>query len=131
MNWSNQALKLTMGVGMLGQTAILTDVLKPLLGIWGTVGLLVVPIALVIMVKPGEEISAGWVKLAHGTAVVLYLALSAGTVATMAIRGFIPSDALASSFMLLGLVPCAVIVRATLRGGCDEKAPIARRRTNR
>jgi hypothetical protein len=48
MNWSIHALKLTMGVGILGQTAILTDELKPLLGIWGTVGLLIVPIALVV-----------------------------------------------------------------------------------
>jgi hypothetical protein len=93
MNWSSQALKFTMGVGILGQTAVLTDALKPLLGNWGTVGLLVVPIALIVMVRPGEVIPAAWVKLVHGSSVVLYLALSLATVTTMAIRGSIPSDA--------------------------------------
>jgi hypothetical protein len=131
MNWSNQALKLTMGVGMLGQTAILADALKPLLGNWGTVGLLVVPFAFVVMVKPGEEIPAGWVKFVHGGAVVLYLALSIATVTTMAIRGFIPSDVLMGLFLLLGLVCCAAIVRAMVRGGYDVKSPLAGRNIDR
>jgi hypothetical protein len=119
-----------MGVGMLGQTAILSDALKPLLGIWGTVALLVVPIALVVMVKPGEEIPAGWVKLVHGTAAVLYLALSVGTATTMAIRGFIPSDGLMGAFVLLGLAPCVAIVRTMFRVGYEEKASLASRRTD-
>ena len=130
MNWSNQTLKFTMGIGILGQTAILADALKPLVGDWGTVAILVVPIALVVMVKPGEEIPTAWVKLVHGSAVGLYLALSVATVATMAIRGFIPSDALMGLFVLLGLVPCAAIVRALFRGGYDQKAPLAGRRIN-
>jgi hypothetical protein len=67
-------------------------------------------------VRPGEVFSIDGVKLVHGTAVLVYLALSVVTVTTMALRGFIPSDALMGAFVLLGLVPCAAIVRAMFCG---------------
>ncbi|MFM1817057.1 MAG: hypothetical protein RLZ98_3752, partial [Pseudomonadota bacterium] len=66
VNWSNAALKMTMGAGSLAAVAVLADPLGPVIGTWGTVGLVVLPFAIVAMVKPGEEIPARYVKALHG-----------------------------------------------------------------
>jgi len=116
MNWSMPALKLTMGVGMLGQTAILSDILEPVLGIWVAIAILVLPVALLILVKPGEAIPAAWVVRAHGAAVGLYLALSVATLVAMAMRGFVASDGLMGLFVALGLLPCAAVLGAIVAG---------------
>ncbi len=119
MNWSNMALKGTLGAGSLVPVAILTDALEPYIGIWGIMALVLVPFTILVLVKIGEEIPARYVKLAHAIAVAWYIGLVIATVAFMAIRGFIATDGLLGFFLILGLLPCVAIIRDMARGRYD------------
>ncbi len=119
MNWSNIALKGTIGVGALGMTAILTDLLDPHIGIWGIIILVLMPFTLLVFFRV-DELPVWIIKIAHGIAVSWYFALFVGSVSYMALRGFISSDLLLGAFMALGLWPCVIIVRALVRGDYGE-----------
>lgn len=116
MNWSNQGLKLTMGCGALAQTAVLTDLLEPSIGVWGLVALIVMPLAIVAMIKVEDQFPIALITFAHGLSVTLYLALAIAAVIYMAVRGFAPTDVLMVMMLALGLFPCVAIVRAINRG---------------
>ena len=116
MNWSNLALKGTMGAGSLCPAAILTDVLKPSIGLWGTIALIIAPFTILVMVKVGEEIPARIVMLLHTLAVAWYAVLMIASIVVMARRGFEPTDTMLAAVMALGFVPCIAIVRDILQG---------------
>ena len=120
MNWSNQALKLTMGCGALAQTAILVDALKPIISIWGAIALFVAPIAIVAMIKIDDDLPSGLIKAAHALSVAIYSALLIATVTYMAMRGFEPTDTIMGFLLFLGVIPCVAIVRAIARGDYDR-----------
>lgn len=116
MNWSNMALKGTIGAGSLVPVAILTDAVDPYIGVWGIIGIVLVPLTLLVFLKTGEDVPARYVMIAHAIAVVWYGALGIVTVGFMAIRGFVPTDGLMGFFLLLGVIACVFIVRAMWRG---------------
>lgn len=118
MNWSNMALKGTIGAGSLGTVAILADPLDPYIGVWGMIALVIVPLTILVFFK-NDELPAYVVKAAHGFAAGWYIALLVATVGLMAMRGFEPTDVLLGFFMALGLWPCGVIFEALLRGAYD------------
>ncbi len=119
MNWSNISLKMTLGIGCLAQTAILADTLKPAIGIWGLIAVILVPITIVAMIKTGDELPVIFIKFAHAIAAAWYVALSVATISFMAIRGFEATDILMGLMVAAGLIPCVVIVRAILAGDYD------------
>lgn len=118
MNWSGAALKLTIGVGLLAVTAILSDVLAGLVGVYPMIGIIIVPLALLVMIKPGE-LPDTVVKLAHIIAGLWYLALVSSSLYLMVARGFIQSDLLMGAFMAFGFAPLIVSLKALQNGGYD------------
>lgn len=122
MNWSNASLKMTLGVGCLAHTAILADPTKPYLGIWGLIALILVPVALVAMIKIGDDLPPWLIKYAHAIAALWYTALTIATFAIMADRGFEKTDILMGLMIAAGLVPCIVIIRAICTGDYETNA---------
>ena len=60
MNWSNAALKLTIGVGSIGATAIVSDALVERVGLYSMIAIILVPFALLVFFKIGEL--ADWIE---------------------------------------------------------------------
>jgi len=119
MNWSNISLKMTLGIGSLAQTAIMADPLKPLVGVWGLIAIILIPFALVVMIKIGDDLPPWLIKYAHATSALWYAALTIATLAIMAIRGFERTDILMGLMIAAGLVPCVVILRSISAGNYD------------
>ncbi len=87
MNWSGGALKATIGAGSLPVVAVLGDVLAQYVGVFGMIAIVLVPLMLLVFVKPGE-LDDKWVKLVHMTSVIWYLALVISSFVFMMLRGF-------------------------------------------
>lgn len=118
MNWSNAALKLTIGVGSMGATAILSDPLVDWVGIYGMIAIILVPFSLLVFFKIGEL--ADWViKLAHLIAIVWYSALVCYAVYLMQARGFQTSDAMVGAFMAVGFAPVIMVIWNMSKGKYD------------
>lgn len=113
MNWSAAALKMTLGVGCLAQTAILADAFEPATGLWGFIALVMV---LVVMIRLGDDLPARIVKSAHAVAALWYVSLSLAAFFQMVTRGFEKSDILMGVMIAAGLIPCVVIARAIRAG---------------
>jgi len=120
MDWSNLALKGTIGAGTLCVVAVLSDVVEPYIGIWGLIVLVLVPFTILVMFRV-DELPVHIIKLAHGLAVLWYVAMVLATVIFMGLRGFERTDLLLGFFMLLGLWPCGVILRGLMNGSYDRK----------
>ena len=86
MNWSGAALKGTIGAGSLPVIAILGDELAAVFGVWGMIVFCLVPVSLLIFVKPGE-IADKYVKGVHLFAAFWYVAMIGATLAFMVSRG--------------------------------------------
>ncbi len=115
MNWSNAALKLTIGIGSIGATAIVSDPLGEWVGIYGMIAIILVPFSLLVFFKIGEL--ADWViKLAHLIAVVWYSALVSYAVYILQARGFQTSDAMMGAFMAIGFAPIIMVIWNMYKG---------------
>ena len=118
MNWSNAALKLTIGVGSMGATAILSDPLIDWVGIYGMITIILVPFSLLVFFKIGEL--ADWmIKLAHLIAIVWYSALVSFAVYIMQARGFQTSEAMIGAFMAVGFAPVIMVIWNMYKGKYD------------
>lgn len=118
MNWSNAALKLTIGVGSMGATAILSDPLVDWVGIYGMIAIILVPFSLLVFFKIGEL--ANWIiKLAHLIAIGWYSALVSFAVYLMQARGFQTSDAMIGTFMAVGFAPVIMVIWNMYKGKYD------------
>lgn len=118
MNWSNVALKLTIGVGSMGATAILSDPLGEWVGIYGMIAIILVPFSLLVFFKIGEL--ADWfIKLAHLIAVFWYSALVSYAVYLMQARGLQTSDAMIGAFMAIGFAPVIMVIWNMYKGKYD------------
>ncbi len=121
MNWSGQALKLTIGIGSLGVTAILSDVLAEWVGIYMMIAIILVPLTLLVMIKPGE-LAGRYVKAAHLVAGFWYALLVMVSVYVMWERGFVSSDLIMGAFMALGFAPVFMTLKELKTGGYDGGA---------
>ena len=118
MNWSNAALKLTIGVGSMGATAILSDPLVDWVGVYGMIAIILVPFSLLVFFKIGEL--DDWViKLAHLIAVFWYCVLVSYAVYIMQARGFQTSDAMIIAFMAVGFAPVIMVIWNMYKGKYD------------
>ena len=118
MNWSGAALKATIGAGSLPVVAILGDELAAVFGVWGMIAFCLVPVSLLIFVKPGE-IADKYVKGVHLIAAVWYVAMVGATFAFMFNRGIERTDYLMGGIMMLGFIPVFVICRNLYLGRYD------------
>jgi hypothetical protein len=115
MNWSNAVLKLTIGVGSMGATAILSDPLVEWVGLYAMIAIILVPFFLLVFFKIGEL--ADWIiKLAHLIAVFWYIALVSYAVYLMQARGFQTSDAMIGAFMAIGFAPVIMVIWNIYKG---------------
>jgi hypothetical protein len=103
IRWST-ATELVFHFGVLGQTAYLADALKPVIGIWPFIALMLVPFVLLLFFRHGEQRDET-VARAHLLAALWYLALCAG-VAALAARGYRPEGWI---FLLALIAPGAGI----------------------
>lgn len=118
MNWSNVALKLTIGIGSIGATAIISDVVAEKVGLYAMIAIILVPFGLLVFFKIGEL--ADWIiKTVHIIAALWYLAMVVLAVYIMQGRGFQPSDLMIGSFMLLGLAPVTMVLVNMIKGHYD------------
>ncbi|GAA6211791.1 hypothetical protein NBRC116602_15320 [Hyphomicrobiales bacterium 4NK60-0047b] len=118
MNWSNVALKLTIGVGSMGATAILSDPLVEWVGIYGMIAIILVPFSLLVFFKIGEL--ADWIiKLAHLIAVLWYIALVSFALYIMQAREFQSTDIMIGTFMAIGFAPIIMVIWNMYKGKYD------------
>lgn len=118
MNWSGAALKVTIGAGTLAVVAVIADLIVPYIGIYGMIAFVLVPVTILILIKPGE-IADRYVKGAHIFAALWYLGMVGFSFGFMVMRGFGRSDILMGGMMVLGFIPLFVIGRNFLRGDYD------------
>lgn len=119
MNWSNAALKLTIGIGSLGATAIVSDPLAEQVGLYAMIVIILVPFSLLVFFKIGEF--ADWIiKLAHLIAVFWYSALVSYAVYLMQVRGLQTSDAMIGAFMAIGFAPIIMVIWNMYKGKYDR-----------
>jgi len=118
MNWSNAALKLTIGVGSMGATAMVSDALVERVGLYSMIAIILVPFALLVFFKIGEL--ADWIiKLAHLIAVFWYCALVSYAVYLMQARGLQTSDSMIGAFMAIGFAPVIMVIWNMYKGKYD------------
>jgi hypothetical protein len=118
MNWSNAALKLTIGVGSMGATAIVSDALVERVALYSMIAIILVPFALLVFFKIGEL--ADWIiKLAHLIAVLWYIALVSFALYIMQSREFQSTDIMIGTFMAIGFAPVIMVIWNIYKGKYD------------
>jgi len=120
MNWSGLALKGTIGASSMAVTGILADPLEPVIGLFGLMAVILVPLTILVFFRLGE-VPLRILKIAHGAAALWFIGLVIASVGAMAVHGFLPEHALLGAFMALGLWPCADIARSMWAGHYDSE----------
>ncbi len=118
MNWSNAALKLTIGIGSMGATAIVSAPLAEQVGLYAMIAIILVPFSLLVFFKIGEL--ADWIiKLAHIIACLWYSTLVGFSIFLMQERGFQSSDIMIGAFMAIGFAPVIMVIWNMYKGKYD------------
>lgn len=115
LNWSNTKYKFTLGIGSLGTTAVMAELWKPILPVWAVMGIALLPLAVFVLVHPGE-LPARVVRAAHVFASASYvlsvLALSVG----LYLAPTLPDAWIIFPLSFAaGLVPCVLVLGRAVR----------------
>ncbi len=124
MRWSGVGLKGTLGSGGLGVLAVWVETAEPALYFWLLFVAVMVPFFILLFIRV-DEVSPTLARNAHAVAVIWYLILVGGSIVFIVNRGPQHVDLLFAFFMLLGMLPCADILRNMIKGA--YAAPPARR----
>ena len=109
------ALKGTVGSGGLGVLAVWIETVEPFLNFWVVIGVVMVPFLILLFIKI-DEVAPALARYAHATAVIWYLILVLASAGFIVFRGPQRTDLLFAFFMLIGMIPCALIMRGLVRG---------------
>ena len=115
MRWSDAALKGTLGSGGLGVLAVWIETVEPFLNFWILFAAVMLPFIILLFIKI-DEVTPALAKVAHAVAVTWYLMLVLGSAAFIVLRGPQGTDLLFAFFMLIGMIPCVLILRGLIRG---------------
>ena len=123
MNWSNAALKLTIGIGSMGATAIVSDPLVEQVGLYTMIAIILVPFSVLVFFKMGE-LQVWIIKLAHIIACLWYSALVGFALYLMQERGFQSSDIMIGAFMAIGFAPVIMVIWNMYKGKYDGASDV-------
>lgn len=121
-HWSGVALKFTVGLGILAQIVIISELYGRGVPIWCVLGLLMPPLVLFLFVRPGE-LADGIVRKTHTLAAAWHLLVGLTLASLFLLSGRATVVWLVTVFPMLaaGAVPCAIVLyRATAAWMADS-----------
>ena len=123
MRWSDAALKGTLGSGGLGVLAVWIETVEPFLNFWVLFAAVMLPFIVLLFIKI-DEVAPALARFAHTFAVIWYLMLVLASAVLIAFRGPQRTDLLFAFFMLIGMIPCVLILRGLFRGDYRTIGPV-------
>lgn len=121
LKWSNGVLKLTFGVGGLAMTAVLSTIYdKITLPFWLLFILTFLPFMIFVFVKPGEQLPDKTVSFSHLSGVIWYVLCFFACIFLSYNKLPVKEFVLYTVLMLVGLIPCLVVMKKYLAGEYDN-----------
>lgn len=116
LSWSNTKYKLTLGVGTLAVTGMLSELWRDELPVWVALTIALLPIVVFVFVHPGE-LPDRVVRIAHVAASVWYVVVAVGLLVALPTAKALPSGwPVYPLFVAVGAVPCGIVLYRAAHG---------------
>lgn len=114
LTWSNGKIKCTLGIGGFATTALMAELWKSVLPVWGVMSIALLPVVVFIFVRPGE-LPARIVRVAQTCAALWYILTVVTLLIAMLRLPQLPRGwPIYCVGVIFGLIPSIIVVREAI-----------------
>ena len=116
LNWSNAKYKMTLGIGMLGMTAMMSELWKTILPVWCALVIVLLPFTVFVFFHP-DEMNTRIVRYAQMAASIWYLIVAVVLLAALLTSAKLPEGwVIYQVFVVIGSIPCWLVLSGQRAG---------------